>query len=90
MHITIYKIAYYFFIIIIFHVQPALTSQPFLRVLCVPVGGACDSIQGHHWEGVSAQGYHQHTGSQPFQQTHRPGAGRIPQGGGAEPERAWR
>lgn len=53
-----------------------------------PEGGASDRIQGHHREGVPAQGHRQQAGSQPLHQTHRPGAGGIPQGGGAETERA--
>lgn len=52
-----------------------------------PEGGAGDRIQGHHRKGVPAQGYRQQAGSQPLHQTHRPGAGGIPQGGGAETER---
>lgn len=74
----------YVFCINIFSREP-------LNHVCVssvcPVGGASDRIQGHHWKGVSAQGHHQHTRSQPFQQTHRPGAGGVSQGSGAEAER---
>lgn len=53
-----------------------------------PEGGASDRIQGHHREGVPAQSHRQQAGSQPLHQAHRPGDGRVPQGGGAEPERA--
>lgn len=55
-----------------------------------PAGGAGDRLQGHHREGVPAQGRHQQAGSQPLQQTHGPGAGGVSQGGGAETERARR
>lgn len=67
------------------------TPRRRLNSLCspsvCPAGGARDRVQGHHREGVSAQGYRQQAGSQPLQQTHRPGAGGISQRGGAETER---
>lgn len=53
-----------------------------------PEGGACDRVQGHHREGVPAQGHRQQAGSQSLHQTHGPGAGGVPQRGGAETERA--
>jgi len=63
-----------------------------LSSLCLPSvcpeGGASDRVQGHHREGVPASGYYQQAGPQPLQQTHRPGYGGVPQGGGAETERA--
>lgn len=51
-------------------------------------GGAGDCLQGHHRKGIPDQSRRQQAGSKPFHQAHRPGAGGVPQGGGAETEGA--